>query len=427
MPIQMLPRLTFTSVPSEQLADLAYALDCCLSASSGMSSERHRQVAQACKLKTQQLLRELRHRQAKEGTTPPLAYAGWMLTRNAEALAGISWDGITADYHSIMCCICALHISNNNKIKRLIRPWLDSADHNSITYFAAACRYYSAIKNITARRKVVREFDQFIAGLDYSQLTETELLRLHSMSALWLERRELKGLEQNTRTDFLRIANALPASSPARLLQLSENLEAENRARCLSLTCSQRQPLKVFVSAQYPDDDSLAAYITALTGKPSYHSREMLIGIADYLQTSIIEKGKAADYIAAITAILNTGMPHFNYPKIAKGLEQTVKQLAKSHAKPRLELAAAYNTLWQQTLKSGYLNHYEQIVRHCYFTLAGKRTYTNLGIDTSDPDSLRTALNFLSANREALWVMSDQYDVDTLLRRYSQTSRHPNY
>lgn len=173
-----------------------------------------------------------------------------------------------------------------------------------------------------------------------------------------------------------------------------------------------------FNPAKYPTDELLANHIRSLSDKADYTSREELVEIADYIQTEIVEKGSTISHLEAVNAILNTGMPNFDYPKITKEFEKATNTLAKTNSKSRIELAPAYYTLWSKTLKQSYLSRFKKTVLHCYNTLAKGKTYSDLGVDLNDSRSLSSALRFLDANRQTLWILSDRYDVDSVIRKY---------
>lgn len=191
---------------------------------------------------------------------------------------------------------------------------------------------------------------------------------------------------------------------------IPQNLHTDWQARQFS-SCQ-------FNPAHYHSDEELTAHILSLSRKKDYDSLEELMEIAEYIQAQIAEPGKTASHLSLVNAILSTGMPFFNYPKITKALEKAVRALEKSSAKTRMELAQYYRTLWQLTLKPTYLDRFEKTVKHCYFTLASDRNYPGLGVDKDDSRSLTSAIRFLDENRQTLWVLNDRYDVDKVIKKY---------
>ena len=250
----------------------------------------------------------------------------------------------------------------------------------------------------------------------------SELVYEHSMSKQWYEMRRKSGLEIFTRTYQWRIVNELlnrNESDPlAQILLLAEFIEADNYAHNLSLPYAIGERVKSFMPTDYENDEKLRKHINELARKADYVSREELIQIADYIQTEIVEKGETANHMALINAILCIGMPSFDYPKIVKNFEQTIKSMAKSDKKKDIVLAPYYYSLWGLTLKSCYLSRFEKTVRQCYLTLANNKYYPNLGINKEDAASLSSALRFLDEYRMNVWIINDKYDVDKVIAKY---------
>jgi len=370
--LHTLKNLKFTGLSCERLADYAYALSCCRYPAFVSCDELHHTVALICGWKIEELRREINRRLKTEGDLSPLAYV--------------------------------LQVCND-----------------TVTYYKSACEYFSIPVNSKSKRRTLELFEQFLSRLDYSQLSDSELVRLHALSSLWYDLCRNKEMEIFTREYFWRIAYAMTDPTLSQIFMLTEYLEAGNYSQAVGLPYNIGERLVPFTPSAYPDDAALLKRIKALSEKPSHLSREELIGIACYIQTEIVETGKTAEHLALVNAILNTGMPCFNYPKIARELEKTTVRLTKSNSRSRIELASAYSTLWSLTLKSSYLSQFEKTVRHCYFTLANDKKYPGLGVDTEDPRSIASAIRFLDANRQILWIMNERYDVDKVIRKYQHT------
>lgn len=370
--LQTLKNLSFTNFSPERLAYYAYALDCLSFPTSVNDGEFQRRVAFLCNLKLQELHKEIDRRIAENGDDTSMAL-----------------------------------------ISRLC------GDQQS--FYNSACEYFSLPTTSRSKKRILKAFSILLANLDYSHMSDSELVKLHALSPLWYDLRRYKEMETFTREYFWRIADAITDTTLAQVFLLTEYIEADNYSHAVSLTYNIGERLVPFIPSAYPDDAALIKHIKALSEEPTYLSRNELIGMADYIQTEIVETGKTAEHLQLVNAILNTGMPCFNYPKIAKELEKTTVRLAKSNSKSRIELAPVYNTLWSLTLKSSYLNQFEKIVRHCYFTLANDKTYPGLGVDTEDSRSLATAVKFLDENRKTLLILNERYDMDKVIQKYRTT------
>lgn len=265
-------------------------------------------------------------------------------------------------------------------------------------------------------------FHTFVNSRNLTELTTSELVRLHSVSRLWYDMRRRNRMEAYTRAYQWMIVEEMMRrpedESLAGIFFLSECLEAFNYSYAINMPYTPGEQPATFDSSDYRSDDALVAHIEMLAKKQTWIAREELVEIADHILHYVVETGNTSEHLSLVNAILNTGMPQFNYPEIVKALEKTTAQLAKSNSKSRLELASSYNTLWLHTLKSSYLSKFESTLRHCYFTLANGKTYPGLGIDKEDPRSLTSALNLLDKNRRTLNILSDRYDVDKVIHRY---------
>lgn len=244
---------------------------------------------------------------------------------------------------------------------------------------------------------------------DLTLLTESDLVALHAAAPRWYDRRRARKMEPFTRTfqwriigEFLRRDQSDPL---ARLLLQVESLEAAAHARHLGLSYRKGDRPRPFNPSDYPDDEALIRHIRALSRCGKYIVREELIEIADHIQTTIVDAGTTADHIALVSAILSTDMPSFNYPDILRALEKATATLTRTRTLPRMQLAPAYYTLWNLTLKPTYLNRFQNTVRHCYYTLARHKTYPDLGVDPTNPLSLTAARQFLSTHHQTLWTL----------------------
>lgn len=314
-------------------------------------------------------------------------------------------------------------------------------------YALTCCRFPATVADGDSRREIVRVCDRKLADLrhligdgygpdapldaldqtplmnrDLSGLSVSGLVRLHARGHEYAVQRQERGMETFTRVLQWRVVDNLISRGEdpalAAILMLAECLEAGNHARHLGLPYSMGERHIPFSPSGYPDDDALIRRIKTLSIRRTFLSREELIDIADYILMEIVEKGETAGHLKLVNAILTTGMPCFEYPAIARELEKSINRLAKTNAMTRIELAPAYNTLWGLTLKPSYLTRFENTVRHCYFTLAKDKVYPGLGVDMEDPRSISAAIKFLDENRRTLWILSDRYDVDKVIRKY---------
>lgn len=263
---------------------------------------------------------------------------------------------------------------------------------------------------------------RWVSPSQLSRLSDSALIGLHSMSRCRGDMRRGKGMEAFTRSYQWRIVNELLSrneSGPlAQILLLAECLEADNYANICGLPYKMGQAARSFAPSDFASDEELRSHISELVRKADYVSREELIQIADYIQTEIVEKGETSGHMPLVNAILRTGMPYFNYPKIVRGLESAAKSLAKTKEMHDIELAPYFHTLWDLTQKPTYLSRFEKAVRQCYLTLAANRHYPGLGVDKEDSDSLASALRFLDDHRLSVWVLNEKYDVDKVIAKY---------
>lgn len=257
---------------------------------------------------------------------------------------------------------------------------------------------------------------------DLTQLSETELVELHSTSRFWYDMRRAKGMEVFTRSYQWRIVNELIGrkdnNALARILQLTEFIEADGYAHNLNMSYNVGEGVKSFTPCDYASERELSSHIYALSRKDDYVIREELVQIADYIQTEIVAKGETANHLELVNAILCTGMPSFDYPEIVKEFEKATKSLAKTKEKSDIDLAPYFYSLWGITQKDSYLSRFEKTVRRCYLTLASDKHYPDLGIDKEDSESLASALQFLDDYRLNVWIINDKYNVDKVIEKY---------
>ena len=255
-----------------------------------------------------------------------------------------------------------------------------------------------------------------------AQLSDAELVELYSMSKRWYNMRRSRRMEVFTRAYQWLIVNELLSRNRygvlARILQLTEFIEADNYAHNIGMTYNIGESVKTFMPSDYAGEEQLCSHIYSLSGKGDYISREELIQIADYIQTEIVEKGETANHLELVNAILCTGMPYFDYPKIVKEFEKEIKSLAKTKGKSDIDIAPYFYSLWGLTQKSSYLSRFEKTVCQCYLALASDKHYPDLGIDKEDSASLTSALRFLDEYRMNVWIINDKYDVDKVIAKY---------
>lgn len=255
-----------------------------------------------------------------------------------------------------------------------------------------------------------------------AKLSDVELVELYSRSKSWNDMRRSRRMEVFTRSYQWRIVNEMLGRKGsgilARILQLTEFLEADNYAHNIGMAYNIGDSVKTFTPSDYASDEDLCSHIYSLSRREDYISREELIQIADHIQTEIVEKGETARHLELVNAILCAGMPCFNYPEIVKEFEKVTKSLAKTKEKSDIELAPYFYSLWGITQKDSYLSRFEKTVRQCYLTLASDKHYPDLGIDKEDSASLASALQFLDDYRLNVWIINDKYNVDKLIAKY---------
>lgn len=354
--LTFLNRLKFIGFPTERLADYAYALVFCQYPASVVDGDWHRKVDSLCRLKMDELRDEINRRLKEDGDKTQLTHAMDVLEDRIDLYSG--------------------------KLP-----------------------------------------ETFPLKSELSGLSASELVRLHSLGSHWYDLREKKGVESYTRVYQWQIVQELMSrngeTTLSNILLLIEYLEADGYALGLCLPYGIGERPEFFNASAYPDDEALINHIKNLACSRTYLSREALIEIADYIQTEIVDSGKTAEHLQLVNAILSTNMPDFNYPKMVIEFEKATKSLNKSNALSQIDLAPAYFTLWLLTQKSAYLSRFEKTVRHCYFTLANDKAYPGLGIDPNDSRSLTSALEFLDTNRQTLWVLSERYNVDKVIAKYT--------
>ncbi|MCM1066445.1 MAG: hypothetical protein NC418_02605 [Muribaculaceae bacterium] len=256
----------------------------------------------------------------------------------------------------------------------------------------------------------------------FSQMSVSELVGMHSLSGQWYDMRRKAGMEVFTRAYQWQIVDDLlkrkDGKMLAAILLLAECVEADNYAHNISLPYTIGERVKSFVPTDYASDEDMRQHINALSRKADYASREELIQIADHIQTEIVAKGETAKHMALVNAILCTGMPSFDYPKIVREFEKATKSLAKADEKKEIELAPYFYSLWGLTQKSTYLNRFEKTVRRCYLSLANDKHFPGLGVNIEDSASVECALRFLDEYRLNVWILNDKYDVDKVIGKY---------
>lgn len=279
-----------------------------------------------------------------------------------------------------------------------------------------------ALDVIEGAAELVKGNTKWAESLQLSQLSDTALIELHSMSKSWVNMRRGKAMEVFTRSYQWRIVNELlsrdGSSLLAKILLLTECLEADNYANICGLPYKMGQAVKTFAPSDFASDEELRLHISELSLTGDSVSREELIQIADYIQTEIVEKGETAEHMDLVNAILSTAMPYFNYPKIVKEFEGVTKSLAKAKEMPDIELAPYFYNLWDLTQKPAYLSRFEKTVRQCYLTLAANKHYPDLGVNKDDSASLASALQFLDDYRTYVWILNEKYDVDKVISKY---------
>ncbi|MCM1225178.1 MAG: hypothetical protein NC548_63075 [Lachnospiraceae bacterium] len=318
---------------------------------------------------------------------------------------------VSGEWYQMVGTVCS------HKIRELcdeINRRLESGDsHDALTL---------ALAVIDGTADFVKKSRKWNNPQDLTQFSDTELIELHSMSKCRYDMRRAKGMEVFTHSYQWRVVNELLGrkgnSALARILQLTEFIEADGYAHNLGMSYNIGEGVKSFTPSDYASERELCSHIYSISRNDTYIFREELIQIADYIQTEIVEIGETANHLELVNAILCTGMPSFDYPVIVKDFEQTIKSLAKSDEKKDIELAPYYYSLWGLTLNSTYLSRFEKTVRQCYLTLASNKHYPDLGIDKEDSASLASALRFLDEYRMNVWIINDKYDVDKVIAKY---------
>ena len=354
--LTFLNRLKFAGIPTERLADYAYALVFCQYPASVVDGDWHRKVDSICRLKMDELRDEINRRLKEDGDKALLTRAMDVLEDRIDL-----YSGKLPKAFPLKSELSGLSASELVRLHSLGSHWHNLREKNGVE---SCTRVYQ-----------------------------------------WQIVQELMCRKEET--------------TLSNILLLIEYLEADGYALGLYLPYRIGESPESFNPSSYPDDEALINRIKNLACSRTYISREALIEIADYIQTEIVDSGKTAEHLQLVNAILSTNMPGFNYPKMVSEFEKSTKLLDKSNVLSQIDLAPAYFTLWSLTLKHTYLFRFEKTVRHCYFTLANDKAYPGLGIDPNDSRSLSSALEFLDTNRQTLWVLNERYDVDKVIAKYT--------
>lgn len=321
--------------------------------------------------------------------------------------ASVNFD----DWHQMAADLCDQKISD---LRKELKRRIASGDKRCVACLAI----------LDNKESVIDKSQKQGFGLNpiITELSEHDLVKLHSQGPDWYEMRRKKKMEVFTRSFHWRIVNELlhrnKKSELSQLLLLTECLEAENYAATANLKYTFGEIPEVFTASGYTEDNALIGHIHSLSREPKHIDREELIQIADYIQLEIVEKGETVNHLDLVDAIVSTSVPSFSYPAIVRGYELTVKSLAKSKEKKDIELAPYFYNLWGLTLKSSYLSKFEKTVRQCYLTLAKCKHFVDLGVNMDDADSLSSALRFLDDYRRNVWIINENYDVDSVIAKY---------
>ena len=241
--------------------------------------------------------------------TEELAYYAYALT-SCHYPASV----VSGGWHQKVDDVCSRKIA---ELQGEIRDRLENGNESDVLAHASAI--------IDGTAELYGGNKEWTNPTSLAQLSDTELIELHSMSKYWYNMRRAKGMEVFTRSYQWRIVNELIRRKAhgvlARILQLAEFLETDNYAHNIGMTYTIGQGVKSFVPSHYASDEELRSYISSLSGKEEYGLREELIQIADYIQTEIVEKGLTFRHLKPVNAILCTGMPYFDYPKIARAFD----------------------------------------------------------------------------------------------------------
>ena len=427
-----------SSVKTGSLAEYVYLLNACSFPATVNGGKFNRQVSDCYRWKLSLIKEELKRRIARgtEDVAAAIAGISMLSSDNPDTRVVMLRDNISTswagedDRYVLICVISSLadaRFGRTEALRRKVAKWLngkeESGDTSSLLYFEVACRYFRLYPNKTRYQAVVDAFADFLNKYRLSDFSSEELIQLHGLSAMWYDYRRAKGLEVYTRYFQRDIAAELEkrenSSVRSRLLTLTESLEAANYAALLGLNYGPGEIAQTFNRFLYQDDESLIRYIGECSRSRRFLARENLIKVADYLQTHIIDRGDIENHLELVSSILMTDKPYFSYPNIVSSLSKAVGKLSKAKTIPQLLLAIPYRALGKATGIGAYITRFEKILRHCYYTLADNKQYPDLGLSTDDPATLALSLNLLNDNRTTLAVLSERYNVDSIVEKYS--------
>ncbi|MCM1142168.1 MAG: hypothetical protein NC453_26660 [Muribaculum sp.] len=363
---RIISKLNFSKLSDGSLADYAYAISRCKFPASVNIDDIHQIIACQCEEKINELFQEIERRVGNHGKSAILDYA---LT------------------------VC----------------------HNPDAYYDTSFQKLSTYVKSRSKKRIVESFGNVVSNLDYSKLSDTELVTLHSLSPVWYDYRRPKEMEMFTRIYFWPIVSAIKDSQLADILLLTECMEAENYSQLINLKYRFGERVGLINLSDH-NDSEIINRIETLTSNLNFTAREELIAIADYIQLQIVDKGESAEHIRLIHSILGVNICSFGYPKIVKSLEQVVNEYQEYNSIPLIEFAPIYKTLWERTTKSKYLHALKKIVRGCYLALTGKQSFPDLNIGALNP--FDTAIRILKDNRDIMWVLDTRYDVERVIREY---------
>ena len=364
--IRKIGKLNFTKLSDESLADYAYAISRCkFPASVNMDSLYQRMVRQ-CDEKINELVREIERRVE----------------------------------------VCGKNAALDNAL---------TVCNNPDTYCDSSFRKLSAYLKSRSKKRIVESFGNIISNLDYSKLSDSELVMLHSLSPVWYDYRRLKDMEMFTRIYFWHIARAVKDNQLADILLLTEYMEAENYSQLTNLRYRFAENVDPICLSGYADSEIIKR-IETLGANLTFAAREELIAIADYIQIEIVDKVESAEHLRLLNSILCVKTHPFDYPKIIKSLGQAVNDFQETTPMSLIELAPVYKTLWERTTNYKYLHTLKKVVRGCYLTLIGKQSFHGHNIGMLN--SRDAAITVLKNNRDIMWALDSRYDVEKVIREY---------
>lgn len=352
--LHFLRKLSFATVPSERLAEYAYALTSLKFPASVVFGEWHQEVDDICDCKIAELRNEMTDRLRRGEDSNLLNHALSVLEDTADlADPKTVWTGNIELPQKSVAELIGMH--------SLSKHWYDIRRSSKMEVFTRVFQWH--IVNELLRRGKSNSLAQIMLLVEYLEADNYA----HNLSLPYNIGERVRiftpsdyASDEDLRNHINSLARKADYVSREELIQIADYIQTE--------------------IVEKGDTANHMALINAIlcTGMPS----------------------------------------SFDYPVIVKAFEKATKSLAKTKGRKDIVLAPYFYSLWGLTLKPTYLSRFEKTVRQCYLSLANDRHYPDLGINKEDSDSLESALRFLNEYRMNVWIINDKYDVDKVIAKY---------